>query len=106
MALQSNGLGRSNIHNHFGAGSDYPGDRQRGISEGPISPGDRSGQNPSNGGATDLQAAGGLSFADAGAIQPSRPVRPQPGCYGSAQTLAVLSGNGPAGADPPPGACS
>src|SRR5271169_2925265 len=102
MALQSNGLGCSNIHNHFGADSDYLGNRL-GLSEkAPISPRNRSGQNPSNGGAADLQAAGDLGFADAGTMQLSRLVRLEPGCYGSAQCLTVLSGVGQAGAHPFP----
>src|SRR5260370_35680554 len=95
MALQSNGLGCSNIHNHFGAGSDYLGSDNGGS---PISPGNRSAQNPANRGATDLQAAGDLGFADAGTVQLSRLVRLEPGCYGSAQCLTVLSGVGQTGA--------
>jgi hypothetical protein len=36
MALQSNGLGWSNIHNHFGAGSDLPrGTDKEGFGKGP-----------------------------------------------------------------------
>jgi hypothetical protein len=63
-----------------------------------MSPGNRSGQYPSNGGATDLQTAGDLGFAEAGTMQLSRFVRLEPGCYGSAQCLTVLSGVGQAGA--------
>jgi hypothetical protein len=35
MALQSNGLGCSDIHNHFGAGSDYLGTDNGAFGKGP-----------------------------------------------------------------------
>src|SRR5476649_1072229 len=57
-------------------------------------PRNRSRQNPANGGATDLQAAGDLGFADAGTIQLSRLVRMEPGGYGSAQCHRSV-GRGP-----------
>ena len=85
MALQSNGLGCSNIYNHFGAASDYLGPRT-GLLESPLFF-----QNPANRGTTDLQAASDLGFADAGTMQFSRLVRLEPSCYGSAQCLTVLS---------------
>ena len=63
MALQSNGLGCSNIYNHFGAASDYLGPTT-GLLERPLFL-----QNPANRGTTDLQAASDLGFADAGTVE-------------------------------------
>jgi hypothetical protein len=72
MAVQSDGFGcRSNIHNHFGLGSDdletgnaaFPKDRRDLFLLEIGSP-----QNPANRGTADLQSAGDFGLADACAV--------------------------------------
>jgi len=68
----------------------------------PISPGNRSGQNPANRGSTDLQPAGDFGFADARTVQFPYLASLESSGDGPAQFLPVLPGVGQASPDPFP----